>query len=79
MTIAVDWEVKQQNKQTNKISNTYYALLSTCSTPEDLKTVDWDVKNNKFSFLKEGLPSLKHHVHLVSWKPLQIWLLFTLH
>ena len=28
--------------------------------------------NNKFSFLKEGLPSWKQHVHLVCWEHLQI-------
>ena len=34
---------------------------------------------NKFSFLKEGLPSLKQHVHLVCREHLKIWLFFTLH
>ena len=32
-------------------------------------------KDNKVSFLKEGLPSLKQHVHFVSWEHLQIRLL----
>ena len=84
------YEHKKRPSYVLKIVNQHFLLQFTCTFSfnflEDLDLY-WDIDlhseyiciliiplKNKFSFLKEGLPSLKQYVHLVCWEHHQLWL-----
>ena len=69
---ATKFQVKMPEKSTG------YCFVCFAIFKEIVAGID-RLNRDKCSFLKEGLPSWKQHVHLVCWEHLQIWLLFTLH